>query len=153
MLGLLSHITAITVTKGVGFNSLTYPSTHNPPVHQNHPVNKHLHPCIHHDFHKPALSAPVTSGQIVSALSMPSAKQLLAAFELFLQSLLGNGVTIHSMVRPTSCHSPPTHLPPYATKEVPPASSKKVTALCGVALMLCMTEFTLVVSQRLQTGQ
>ncbi|KAI4791382.1 hypothetical protein KUCAC02_034036, partial [Chaenocephalus aceratus] len=41
---------------------------------------------------------------------------------------LGNGVTIHSMVRPTSCHSPSTHLSPYATKEVPPASSKKISS-------------------------
>lgn len=58
MRGLLSHIAALHVRhhnyRGVGFNSLTYPFTHNPPVHQNHPVNKHLHPCIHHEFHKPA---------------------------------------------------------------------------------------------------
>ena len=141
MLGLLSHITALHVRhhgyQGVGFNSLTYPSTHNPPVHQNHPVNKHLHPCIHHEFHKPAspLLWPLAKS------SQPSPCHRLSSSWLCL-SLLGNGVTIHSMVRPTSCHSPPTHLPPYATKEVPPASSKKVTALCGVALMLCMTEFT-----------
>lgn len=33
----------------VGFSSLTYPSTHNPSVHQSHPINKHLHPHINHD--------------------------------------------------------------------------------------------------------
>ncbi|KAF6718168.1 hypothetical protein FQA47_024284 [Oryzias melastigma] len=39
-------------------------------------------------------SAPVTSGPTVSTSSMPSAKRL---FELLLQGLLGNGVTVHSM--------------------------------------------------------
>lgn len=80
------------------------------------------------------MSAPVTSGQIVSALSMPSAKWLVASGFLSCcckASWEMESQTIHSMVWPTSCHSPPTHLPPYATKEVPPASSEMVMPFCS----------------------
>lgn len=59
--------------EGAGFNSLTYPFTHNPPVHQSHPINT----CTFASTMFPP-SAPVTSGQTDSALSMPSAEWLAA---------------------------------------------------------------------------
>jgi len=43
--------------EGEGFSSLTYSSTHNPPVLQSHPINKHLHSHIHHD----STNQPVSS--------------------------------------------------------------------------------------------
>lgn len=51
-------------------SALTYPSTHNPPVHQRHPINT----CTFASTMIPP-SAPVTSGLIDSAPSMPSAEQ------------------------------------------------------------------------------
>lgn len=95
--------------EGVGLNPLTYPSTHNPPVHQSHPINKHLHPCIQPWFHKPG--NPLLRPESSPPLSMPSAKRLVAVVAKPPGKRRHGS---HSMVRPASCHSPPTHLSPYA---------------------------------------
>lgn len=78
-------------------------------------------------------SAPVTSGQIVSALSMPSAKQLVAfwavvaSWEMESQFTAWSDQPLVTLLPHTFLHTP--------TKEVPPASSKKVTVFCGVFIV------------------
>lgn len=79
------------------------------------------------------MSAPVTSGQIVSALSMPSAKWLVAFWAVVAKP---PGKWSHKQFtawsdQPLVTLLPHTHLSPYATKEVPPASSEKVMPFCS----------------------
>lgn len=133
----------------------TYPSTHNPPVHQSHLINKHLHtsPSTSAMTPQTSQSAPVTSrGQTVSALSMPSAKRLVAFWVVLskprpLLSPPSGKWSHHSQHGPTNLLSlllPHTflHMPLKKFLRLPARRSQR---FCGVQC------FALAI--RLQTGQ
>lgn len=134
----------------------TYPSTHNPPVHQSHLINKHLHtsPSTSAMTPQTSQSAPVTyRGQTVSALSMPSAKRLVAFWAVLskprplLLSPPPGKWSHHSQHGPTNLLSlllPHTflHMPLKKFLRLPARRSQR---FCGVQC------FALAI--RLQTGQ
>lgn len=141
-------VAGITVEKWGGLS--TYPSTHNPPVHQSHQINKHLQPPLHPPwFHQPAnqllwspvaqtVSAPSPCHRLKRLVFLAFGFFFVCFFELFSRS--SPRPPTNTPPGKWSHHSqhgsdqplvtfPPTRTPffIYATKEVPPASSKKVT--------------------------
>lgn len=133
----LSHITVlpkkgITIKKGgVQFSDISiYPQPSCAPESSNQQTPAPLHPPW---LHKPINTCDLWPNRLSPLHASASSYRLI---ERLLLNPPGHGapwvITIHSMVWPTSCHSPSTHLSPYTTKEVPPASSKKITVYCGV---------------------